>query len=310
MAAPRKSRRLRQSESITKSCLPAWGVCLALTAICGIAFLARGDAPLDFGPKQASSEYKATAFALAPESDLPPRIAAADTRNRKEVAELPSYAVVVQNPTYWLGKARQGDPVAAVAVYLAFRRCVPEPNPDQADAKPVASKLPPECGAVKDERRSELVSLLRSAADAGDSIAQLHYGSEILHSNLRLIQSSKPLSTQDRQRTEEALALLETAASQGSVLALMELAHGFDTGASGRRDAQRSLAYFLALQQKVPQTAGGQTPAERLAQELTPSQVSAATKYSQDLIDRSLASRDPRVEQRRAEGGSSAVPPL
>ena len=173
--------------------------------------------------------------------------------------DIPTFALVAQNPTYYIGRAKQGDATSSVAVYQAFRACLPRPGspnsrtgvPDNQDG---ALKLvPAHCAALADTSL-DFLSLLEPAADAGNSLARLHYASEVFGLNLVRAVDGKALagSVKDQAETRKAVRYLEEEATRGTILALLELAHGFETGAAGARNRSKSYAYLLALQEIAP----------------------------------------------------------
>lgn len=226
-----------------------------------------------------------------------------------------TYASVAQNPLYWLGKARSGDAAAAVAVYQIFRRCEKELSRSRAaqtqgDASSSPpSSLQPHCANFP--TGVDFLALLEPVAAAGDPIARIHFATEVLGSNADATRR-QDLSAEQRGLMQRAIGYLEEEGTRGSVVALMQLAQAYESGAAGERNAERAHAYLLAIQALAPQVFETVTEDKaRLQGALSEQQVRASAKRSRDIVksvERNSASK--AVRRNQDDRASSAVPPL
>lgn len=230
--------------------------------------------------------------------------------------DIPSFALVAQNPTYYIGRAKQGDAASSVAVYQAFRACLPRQGTSSSrngvpDDQGVALRVVPAHCAAFTDTTLDFSSLLAPAAEAGNSLARLHYAFEVFGLNVERAVDGQPLpgSIQDQAETRKAVKYLEEEAIRGTVLALLELARGFESGAAGARSPAKVYAYLLALQEIAPYPLEGASElASRVRPSLSESDALEAKKYSRQLLDRRVDARPERADGGNA--GSSAVPPL
>lgn len=219
-----------------------------------------------------------------------------------------SVSSVAQNPAYWLGVARQGDASAAVVIYQVFRHCQQQRHHSgaaRAGSEPQPLALP-ECAGFPSD--FDFLTLLEPAASAGNAAARFQFATEVLRSNLTATgdegKSTQPLA-------QRAIGFLEDEGSRGSVLALLELARAYESGAAVEQDLERAYAYLLTIQSVSQHPMHDVARASiHLRKSLSLVQHQAAVERSRRLVEMHKSARSGSSKDRAVDHEGSAVPPV
>ncbi|UXI70563.1 hypothetical protein [Tahibacter amnicola] len=187
--------------------------------------------------------------------------------------------------------ARQGDAVAAYALFGALDRCL---RLDERTGQPVANLTAGErddlerdlrdCTGVTAQQLQTAYAWLLQAANAGHLEAQLsyaHVGRKALGNATQMLTDPEAVVRYRDDRTR----LLQAAVDRGSIDALGMLASGYESGIAQKTDPLLAYAYTEALVQ-VDAGESHRADLTRLASALTPAQVAQARTQAQRILDR------------------------
>lgn len=149
--------------------------------------------------------------------------------------------------------ARAGNIDAAYATYHAESVCasMDDPTPEfkeSADHRDFVRErrgLESLCAGVTPAQKLERLQYLVTAARAGKVAAQIDFYMEGLHRHRDSEVDSRP-DADTSQWNSDALAYLQSAASQGDAFALGLLAQAYDAGGIAPQDAKKALSFSVA----------------------------------------------------------------
>lgn len=181
-------------------------------------------------------------------------------------------------------QAFSGDAALAYALADALHDCramVEDPqNPSMDDPSTTASVR---CAGLERADYDKMPLLLEYAAEHGDINAQVAYvgmmGAEI-ESNPALALSPEAVA----EYRVKSLHYLTTAAQQGSIDAMLQLADVYKAGTLVAADPVMAYAYTLAVAHGTG-SRGWQRVADQQRSEMTPSEVEAAEKLASQILD-------------------------
>lgn len=216
--------------------------------------------------EQQSSDRTSLATAGAPITSAELRHAATqgkvtapsiETRQLRSALDLartlgvpPSRFEVINNPSTWITKAKQGDARAALAVYETLTSCLNFSDASTNGIDDPARRsimLSTDCRTIPKDLSRDKLALLQPAADTGNPLARLVYAMEAI--KLSRISSTTGTPSISSATSEKARTYLEDAATYGIKEAYIQLFVASDRGTFGQPDTTPAAAYLMAARQ-------------------------------------------------------------